>query len=255
MVSGGLWLNCHLYSTIGQGGLLNKIKSEKIYLDTAKDKLDILKENRGRSGVYLWENRNNGKIYVGSSVNLARRIITYFNLNYLINEPRYFNNALLKHGYSSFSLYVLEYCSKEDLIMREQHYIDLLKPNYNVSLSASGVNFGETNHFYGKVHTLEAREKMSTKKLLSIMSEETKKKISATMSGKVFSEEHKTSLSLAKKNSKKLSVLNIQTNEETMFDSISKAEKSLGFPKDSIRLNIKSKSGNPYRGIYKFKLL
>ena len=74
------------------------------------------------------------------------------------------------------------------------------------------------------------------------------------MTGKVFSEEHKTNLPLSKKNSKKLFVLNLQTNEETLFDSISKAEKSLGFPKDSIRLNLKSKSGNPYRGIYKFKV-
>ena len=81
-----------------------------------------------------------------------------------MGEPRYFNRALLKYGYSCFSLYVLEYCSNEDLIKREQHYIDLLKPDYNVSLSASGVNFGETNHFFGKVHTEEARAKMSEKK-------------------------------------------------------------------------------------------
>ena len=51
------------------------------------------------------------------------------------------------------------------------------------------------------------------------------------MTGKVFSEEHKTSLSLSKKNSKKLSVLNLQTNEEIIFNSISIADKSLGFSK------------------------
>ncbi len=30
---------------------------------------------------------------------------------------------------------------------------------------------------------------------------------------------------------------------------------SLGFPKGSIRDNLKSKTGNPYRGIYKFTAL
>ena len=36
------------------------------------------------------------------------------------------------------------------------------------------------------------------------------------MKGRTFSEEHKYKLSLSKKNSKKLSVLDLRTNQETM---------------------------------------
>jgi len=40
--------------------------------------------------------------------------------------------ALLKYGYSKFSLEILEYCDPKDLTKREQYYLDLLKPNYNI---------------------------------------------------------------------------------------------------------------------------
>ena len=40
--------------------------------------------------------------------------------------------ALLKNGYSNFTLEILEYCDLADLIKREQYYIDLLKPEYNI---------------------------------------------------------------------------------------------------------------------------
>jgi group I intron endonuclease len=245
----------------------------KIYLNADKDKLDILKENKGKSGIYLWENIENGKIYIGSSINLSRRLTSYYNLKHLAKYPtRYINNALLKGGYSAFALHILEYCDKEDLIKREQYYFDLLKPNYNIcstagstlgrlhlkdskekiSASKLNTNLEKDNHFYGKTHTEEAKLKMRESKLSKTISNKTKEKISVTMTGRKFTEEHKTNLSLAKKNSKIISVLNLETKEETNYTSISQAERSLGFPKGSISDNLKSKSGNPYRGIYKF---
>jgi hypothetical protein len=48
-----------------------RVLRSKIYLNADKDKLDILKENKGKSGIYLWENIENGKIYIGSSINLT----------------------------------------------------------------------------------------------------------------------------------------------------------------------------------------
>jgi group I intron endonuclease len=51
------------------------------------------------------------------------------------------HRTLLKYGYSAFSLYILEYCNKEDLISREQYYLDLYKPEYNV-LKIAGSSVG-----------------------------------------------------------------------------------------------------------------
>lgn len=40
--------------------------------------------------------------------------------------------ALLKYGYSNFTLIILEYITdKEQVIKRGQYYLDFLKPQYN----------------------------------------------------------------------------------------------------------------------------
>ncbi len=244
---------------------LEGIDLEKIYFNADKDKLYIIKENKGKAGIYLWRNKENGNIYIGSSIDLRRRFLTYYNIKKLMkNTNMIIYVALIKYGYSSFELVILEYCTAENIISREQYYIDLLKPEYNILKKAGSWEghhhsketiakiSGEFNHFFSKIHNEEARKKMSEAKLNRTLTDEVKEKISRGKSGKFFTEEHKMALSLSKKNSKKLSVLNIKTNEETIFHSISQAERSMGFPRGAIGLNLKSKLGLLYRGTYKF---
>lgn len=64
---------------------------------------------------------------------------------------------------------------------------------------------------------------MSDAKVLRNLTDEIKEKINNSMTGRTFSEEHKLNLSLSKQNSKKLIVLNLQTNEEMFFNSMSQA--------------------------------
>ena len=40
--------------------------------------------------------------------------------------------ALIKYGYSSFKLEILEYCAPKDLEVRENYYIDSINPEYNI---------------------------------------------------------------------------------------------------------------------------
>ena len=49
-----------------------------------KDK--ILKENKDKSGIYMWKNNINNKKYIGSSQNLRKRFISYFNTNHLLKD-------------------------------------------------------------------------------------------------------------------------------------------------------------------------
>lgn len=46
----------------------------RVYNNLDLDKIDILKENKGKSCVYLLKNLENGKTYIGSSVNLTVRV-------------------------------------------------------------------------------------------------------------------------------------------------------------------------------------
>lgn len=100
----------------------------KIYENADQDKAKIYAENKGKSGVYRMVNLQNGKSYVGSSINLTKRFSVYYNLNCLIKSSTLINRALFKYGYSGFSLEILEYCDKSKCIEREQYYLDLLQP-------------------------------------------------------------------------------------------------------------------------------
>ena len=90
------------YSTTPlKGGGTSKdlsIISVKFYENADAQKLQILADNKGKSGVYLWKNKKNGKLYVGSSQDLARRLKSYYNINHLIKESSMvINRALLKN--------------------------------------------------------------------------------------------------------------------------------------------------------------
>lgn len=81
----------------------------------------------------------------------------YYDFSYLsvriAKSKSLINSAILKHGYSNFQLEILEYCTKENAISREQYYIDLLKPEYNLNSTAGSR--------LGSVHTEETKLKMS----------------------------------------------------------------------------------------------
>ena len=116
----------------------------------------ILAENKGKAGVYRFTNLANGKSYVGSSVNLSRRFYTYYNVNHLVKQiSSLICRALLKYGYSNFSLVIFEYCKPTYSVKREQHYLDLLKPPDNV-LKTAGSSLGHKHHSETKAKISQA---------------------------------------------------------------------------------------------------
>jgi len=117
-----------LYST--------EYKPAVVYRNTSLKKYTILKENKYKSGIYRWVNVINGDSYIGSSVNITKRLTKYYSLNFLnykvLNSSSRIFKALLKYNHSNFDLEILEYCKKELVIKREQYYLDILKPKYNI---------------------------------------------------------------------------------------------------------------------------
>ena len=79
-------------------------------LDTEKNQ--ILSANKGKSGIYMFENKINGKRYIGSSEDLSfSPAVAYLNINSLIRDNgMQICRALLKYGYPNFSLTILDYC-------------------------------------------------------------------------------------------------------------------------------------------------
>lgn len=115
------------------------------YTNADIDKHKIYEENKRKSGIYKWINLITNKSYVGSSKDLACRFSKYYSIKYikntLENGSSIIYSALLKYGYSKFSLDILEYCEPNILIEREQYYMDILKPEYNI-LKIAGSRLG-----------------------------------------------------------------------------------------------------------------
>jgi len=123
-----------------------RILSEKCYPNSDACKEKILSDNKNKSGIYKWENKINGKRYIGSSENLNRRFREYFNINYLLkNKSMYICNSLIKHGYFNFSLTILEYCSPSKCLEREAFYWKLFKPEYNIAQDSTAPMSGRTH--------------------------------------------------------------------------------------------------------------
>jgi len=105
-----------------------------VYINAETDRFKILLGNKGKTGIYQWTHLKSSKRYIGSAVDLSKRLMYYYNKNYLNRDKNmYICNAIITHTYSAFSLSILEYInikslSKEDarklILDREQHYFD-----------------------------------------------------------------------------------------------------------------------------------
>jgi NUMOD1 domain len=83
--------------------------------------------------------------------------------------------ALLKYGFSNFSLEILEYCNSEDTLKREQYYLDFLKPEYNiVGIAGSTLGYKHSEESLKKMRDfilsdeVMARKKLATKNATAV---------------------------------------------------------------------------------------
>lgn len=140
----------------------------KVSEDAAASKDQILTDNKGKSGVYCWTNKLTGKTYIGSSVNLSVRFYTYFSLASLAKSNRPIDRALLKYGFSNFSLKILELCDRENLLKREQDYLDKLNPSYNIVKTAgSTLGYKHTPESLAKMREFVLSEEVRARKALA----------------------------------------------------------------------------------------
>lgn len=91
------------------------------------------------SGIYAIVNLGNSKLYVGSATDLEFRKKTHFTRLRCDKHPsKHLQAAFKKYGEAKFVFRVLESVeSTEDLLSREQHWIDTLHPAYNKRAIAS----------------------------------------------------------------------------------------------------------------------
>jgi group I intron endonuclease len=137
-------------------------------------------------------------------------------------------------------LEILEYCDTNDVIAREQYYIDLLIPEYNI-LKKAGSRIGHP-------HTDETRQKLSALQKGRIMSDETRAILSALQKGHIQSEETRAKRSDSNPKSVDIEVSDLETNI-TIYGSIREAAKELNTDHTSLRYCINT--DKLFKGRYK----
>lgn len=115
-----------------------------------------------------------GKIYIGQSVDIKRRKNQYKNLNGNIKSQTILYRSLLKYGFDAHKFEIIEECSEDKLLERETHW----KNHYKVL---------DTPSLCCRIDGKGGRD-----------SQETKNNKSKASKGKIKSEEHKNSMSIAK---------------------------------------------------------
>jgi len=150
--------------------------AKRIYFNPLTEKAIISLENRNTSGVYSLICKVNNKIYVGSSINLSNRLLDYMQPAYLAQRTnRPILRALVKYGLINFYFIVLETCHRTEVLQREQYWLDLLGPEYNLSPTA-----GST---LGVPLSKETKAKLRAAHLGKTRSPETRKLMSETRRG------------------------------------------------------------------------
>ena len=130
------------------------------------------------SAIYAIVNRETLGMYVGSAVNVAQRWRRHtHDLRKNVHACKHLQNAYLKYGADAFDWEIVEFVEhKENLIQREQFWIDFFQPAYNKRRIADSC--------LGLKRSAEARENMRNAQLGRKQSPETIAKRAAALRGR-----------------------------------------------------------------------
>lgn len=112
-------------------------------IDPFNNRDQLAKIAKGEKGVYFFEVNNKKIAYVGSSINLYNRVISYFMPSILAKSDRRMLRYLNKYGFKDvkLTLFIMNSdCTLDQVIELEQYFIDYLSPILNVELVAGGYN-------------------------------------------------------------------------------------------------------------------
>lgn len=128
-------------------------------------------------GIYQIRNIVNNNVYIGSAIDFYQRRKKHFNsLKNKTHHSRHLQNAINKYGIENFIFEKLANCPNEYLLKLEQWFINEIKPNYNICITAGSslglkrsdevkakYSIAQTGNkkFLGKKHSKETKNKFS----------------------------------------------------------------------------------------------
>ena len=142
----------------------------KVYHDASVSKIDIYKDFKDVSIIYMWFNKITGKVYIGSGVNGSKRLGTYFQPS-ILKKNSLIYQSILKYGHENFSVIILEICgktstvTKDHILERENFYLDWALRTYGLAIlnmlntPGSSLGYKHTEENLSKMSELKRGEK------------------------------------------------------------------------------------------------
>lgn len=112
-----------------------------------------------KSGIYKIINVVTNKVYIGSAINLYKRKNQHFRQLRRGKHPnKLIQNSFNKYGEINFVFDIVEWVEDTNmLIVKEQYYLDLFKPEMNILKKAGSM--------LGYKHSIESKNKMKESQL------------------------------------------------------------------------------------------
>jgi group I intron endonuclease len=118
------------------------------------------------AGIYQIRNKDNGNRYIGSSINIDKRFREHkCALKYNKHHNSHLQRAYNKYSISSFSFEILEYCSEDELLKREDCWRATYNSNilYDMELISGRPNKGRIFSQASKKRMSDAQKKYNKK--------------------------------------------------------------------------------------------
>lgn len=204
--------------------------------------------------IYSITNLKNKNCYIGSTTNFNRRKKDHLKqLSENKHHSLYLQRAWNKHGKSNFIIEIIEsfnYLEKQDILDKEQFYIDTFNSAYNMC-KVAGSQLGSKR---SKEFKENCRRRMIgnipwNKDKKNIYSDEYKRKIGEKSKLKKLSDSHKKAL--VAKSKKPIKFINKQ-GEVFIFDSITNCAKELNTTFILIWYNLSGRTKNTKYGKFEY---
>jgi group I intron endonuclease len=164
---------------------------------------------KGISGIYkISSKRKPQKCYIGSTKNLKKRWQDHLiNLRVGHHHSPKLQTHYNKYGKDDLIFEIITACDVSELLEKEQFFIDMYKPWFNVCITAGnrlGMKHTEETKekcriaSTGKKHSEETREKCRIAGAKKVFTEETIEKLRLAQLGKHHSEETRAKLKIAR---------------------------------------------------------
>ena len=119
--------------------------------------------------IYKWTNLINGKVYIGKSIDIAKRLREY---HYEVKRQskRPIIQALIKYGFNNFQFEIIENCdslTNEQILQREQYWMDFYD-SQNLQKGYNLLNAAESPAERLSVGSTNIKARLSEEKVLTI---------------------------------------------------------------------------------------